>query len=250
MRLYVLSDLHLEFGIFRVPPVEVDVVILAGDIGIGRKGIRWAAKAFPTVPVIYVAGNHEFYGSNLQVIMDELEQAQTSHVHWLENRAIEIGGVRFLGCSLWTDFRLFGEERRAELMGKAGESMNDYARVSFGRGREKRKLLPTDTAALHDRSRIWLVEELAKPYPGPTVVVTHHAPHPRSLLPEFANDPLSGAYVNDLSLLMGTAQLWIHGHIHASLDYTVSGTRVICNPRGYVPYQANPMFSPGLVLEV
>lgn len=250
MRLHVLSDLHLEFGAFHVPPVTADVIVLAGDIGIGAKGMRWAAKVFPDKPVIYVAGNHEFYGSNLQVVMEELERAQTGQVHYLEKRSIEIGGVRFLGCTLWTDFQVFGQARQAEVMAQAGEAMNDYARVSFGRGKDKRKLLPADTLALHVESRNWLERELAKPHSGPTIVVTHHAPHPQSMLLETEGDPLSAAYVTNLSSLMGKAPLWIHGHVHVSLDYAVSGTRVICNPRGYVRFGENCDFQPGLVVEI
>lgn len=250
MRAYVVSDLHLEFGVFNLPHVEADVVILAGDIGIGRKGIRWAGKAFSNTPVIYLAGNHEFYGSNLQVVAEELRRNKADHIHYLENESVEIGGVRFLGCTLWTDFRLFGDARQAEVMTEAGKAMNDYANISIGRGKEKRKLLPADTLALHLESRAWLEQELAKPYTGPTVVVTHHAPHPLSLLPGSDDDPLSGAYVSDLSLLMGMAKLWIHGHIHASLDYTVAGTRVLCNPRGYVRHGENPAFNPALMVDI
>jgi predicted phosphodiesterase len=60
MRLHVLSDLHLEFGSDpKIPPTDADVVVLAGDIHLGREGRRWARKQFPEKPVIYVLGHTE-----------------------------------------------------------------------------------------------------------------------------------------------------------------------------------------------
>ncbi len=99
MRLYILSDLHLEFEPFTPPAIAADAVILAGDVSTGRTGLKWALKSFPDRPVIYVLGNHEFYGQEVQKLIKELqEMAQGTNVHLLENQSCTIGDVLFLGA--------------------------------------------------------------------------------------------------------------------------------------------------------
>jgi len=108
MKLHMLSDLHTEFAGFSPPDTGADVVILAGDIGVGLGGIEWAARRFPKVPVIYVPGNHEFYGHDIG-LTDQLKAAAPADIHILNNDTLELEGIRFLGCTLWTDFNLHGE---------------------------------------------------------------------------------------------------------------------------------------------
>src|ERR1700752_2288598 len=109
MRVHILSDLHLEFAPFQPNNVDADVVVLAGDVHTGRNGIEWALKAFPDRPVIYVLGNHEFYGQKLQKLIKELQElADGTNIRLLENEQCSIGEVVFLGATLWTDFGLNG----------------------------------------------------------------------------------------------------------------------------------------------
>src|SRR5580692_6330672 len=107
MRLHILSDLHMEFGLVDIPPTEADVVVLAGDIHLGPEGCQWARKQFPDKPVIYILGNHEYYRHSLPELA-ELLKAETdgSNICVLENDAVEINGLTILGCTLWTDFQL------------------------------------------------------------------------------------------------------------------------------------------------
>jgi predicted phosphodiesterase len=114
MKIRILSDLHLEFQDWVPPESDADIVVLAGDIHIGVHGIDWARRSFPLTPVIYVPGNHEFYGGNLQSVTDEL-YARAKHfgVDVLDGRRLVIGGVRFLGATLWTDFALYGSDQRS-----------------------------------------------------------------------------------------------------------------------------------------
>ena len=102
---------------------------------------------------------------------------------------------------------------------------------------------------LHKRSRAFIEAELAKPFEGATVVVTHHAPHPRSMHSHYGSDLLSAAYVSDLTAVIeaGQPNLWVHGHVHENFDYRVGATRVVCNPHGYGV--ENQKFDPGLVIE-
>jgi 3',5'-cyclic AMP phosphodiesterase CpdA len=247
MRIRVLSDLHLEFAPFGVPPAEADVVVLAGDAAPGMRGLEWARSAFGDTPVIYVAGNHEFYRHAVPKLSDDLaRQAEGSSVHFLENREVVLHSVRFLGCTLWTDFDLFGERMRSAAAAQV--AMNDFRLIRVAPA--FRRFGPGDARTIHLRSVRWLHERLSAPFAGPTVVVTHHAPSPRSLAPERRDDPLSAAYATDLEWMMdGSAALWIHGHTHHCVDYELGGTRILSNQRGY-PGEADGGFDPARVVEL
>jgi predicted phosphodiesterase len=245
VKLLVYSDLHLDLSPFR-PQLDpeflksVDVVVLAGDTTEGTGGLRWARETFPDRPIIYVDGNHEFYSQHWDKHIEVMRTlAQDHEIHYLENDAVVIGGVRFLGCTLWTDYALHGAEDKLNAMNTARYRMSDYHRIHITRPPEmywqerKNHLFPAMTGRRHDASRQWLEEQLGLGDPENTVVVTHHAPHARSIPKEFEGHPLSPCYASDLEALMGKAGTWIHGHIHDSLDYEVWGTRIVTNPRGY-----------------
>jgi predicted phosphodiesterase len=250
LRLHVLSDLHLEHAPFAPPQVEADVVVLGGDTAPGTAGVEWAQREFDGRPVLYVAGNHEFYGNDLPGLTGRMRSAATdSGVHVLENDEVVIDGVRFLGCSLWSDFDFAGPENRASSMRVAERIVNDYKEI---RSSElDRPLRAQDTRTLHLTSRAWLEERLATPHPGPTVVITHHAPLIRERPDNRVLAAIGGAFASDLSDLMAGAavDLWVFGHIHRSVDTTVNGTRVLSNQRGY-PREPVEGFDPKLVVEI
>ncbi len=251
MRIRVLSDLHLEFRDWTPPPVMADVVVLAGDIHAGALGLEWARRHFPSTPVVYVAGNHEFYGNTLQEISAELRnEGRRLDIAVLDASAVVIEGVRFLGAPLWTDFALYGREphRVARAMSIAKYGMNDFRVIRFAK---EGLLRPEHTRAIHLEHARWLQEKLAEPFEGPTVVVTHFLPHSRSIHAKYEGDGMNAAFASDLNhLVRPPVRLWIHGHTHESCDYTVNGTRVVCNPRGYLPMEPNAAFQPDLVVEV
>lgn len=248
MRLHVLSDLHLEFHAFRAPSTDADVVILAGDISTGANGLRWAQEVFPDRPVIYVLGNHEFYGHKVQKLIAELrEEAAGTHVHVLENASVQIGGVTFLGATLWTDLALDGDPIQAGALAEKG--MLDYRRIRTLP--LYRRLRAADTRQYHQESRRWLEEQLLALKGSRVVVVTHHAPCPKSIPPKFTGDPLNPAFASEMTQLVteSEARLWVHGHIHSWTDYLLGSTRVLANPRGY-PTESRDSFDPKLVVEV
>lgn len=259
MRLLILSDLHLE--IRRSDPLRFDldqsrpdVVILAGDIDTGANAVPWAAQAFPEQTVLYVAGNHEAYGHELDAVEHELRQAcaATGNVHFLNCDTYVTGGVRFLGATLWTDFALFGETETAAAMRQAENIMTDYRRIRLA-APEPRLLQADDTARLHAAHKAWLAEKLAEPFDGPTVVVTHMAPSMRSVAPKYATDLTSAAFASRLDQLAAKPDLWIHGHMHDSCDYRVGTGRVVCNPCGYLRRgggNENAGFDPAFVVEL
>ena len=247
MKLHILNDLHIEFEDFEPPATDADVVILAGDIGVGMDGLRWAKVKFPDRTVIYVPGNHEFYYHDIALI-DQLKAEAPDHIHVLDNDQVIINGVRFLGGILWTDFALFGESEKLFSMQHARQWMTDFAIIQ----NNGRRFTPEDAIRLHTASRAWLAARLAEPFDGKTVVVTHHAPSSRSVHPRYANDRLTPAFASNLEGLMddNRVSLWIHGHMHESYDYEIYGSRIVCNPRGYSPQALNPEFRSDFVVEI
>lgn len=249
MRIRLLSDLHLEFGDFTPPAVTADLVVLAGDVDVGERGVAWTRRHFEDVPVVYVPGNHEYYRGSLGHTLAALRAAaHGSTVRVLDNEACVVAGVRVLGATLWTDYALTGVPTLA--MREAAQSMNDFRHI---RDERWRRIAPADLAERHAHSRAFLVRTLAEPFPGPTVVVSHHAPAAQSVAARLTRDGhLSAAYASRLEALMAEADiaLWLHGHVHESLDYRAGTTRVVCNPRGYTPMALNPGFRADLVLEV
>jgi 3',5'-cyclic AMP phosphodiesterase CpdA len=249
VRLHILSDLHLEQGPSGPLCAAADAVVLAGDIATGTRGVDWARRWVRDRPVLYVAGNHEFYGHAIPGLIDELRSAAAgSSVRVLENDEVTFDGVRFLGCTLWSDFDFDGPERRAESMRLCERVVNDYEQIRFGP--QARALAARDTRMLHLFSRRWLAERLARPHAGPTVVITHHSPLIRTRPPVPQLRALAGAFASDVTELMGAERvaLWIFGHTHRVADLEVCGTRVLSNPRGY-PHQPVAGFDPACVVE-
>jgi predicted phosphodiesterase len=256
MRVQILSDLHVDAGGRHRPQlaVGVDALIVAGDVCAGvDTGFQLLRHYVPTTtPIIMVLGNHEFYGFGYaQELAKARATASSYNIHVLENDAVIIGGVRLVGASLWTDYDLFGADNREACMRTAAMGLNDHRLI--GRttgGATDRRFQPFDALALHRQSIAYLDEALTAPHEGPTVVVTHHAPHGDSVAPQYRNSLLTPAFVSDLSPLIDAHQptLWVHGHTHTSFDYRVGRTRIVCNPAGYGA--ENPMFDPALVAEV
>lgn len=249
-RLHVLSDLHSEFGDESALRTPADIVVLAGDIGVRQWGLDYAKRQFDALPVIYVAGNHEYYGAAIPHLTEKLRAASAgTNIHFLENEAIVLNGVRFLGCTLWTDMCLLGLDRLPVVLEEAKRVMTDCRRIR--RSPQYRKFNGKDMAHFHRLSVEWLTAQLAVPHDGPTVVVTHHAPSVRSLAENYRDDLLCPVYASDMDAFIeqsGVA-LWVHGHTHRCVDYHIGRTRVISNQRGY-PGEMPEGFRADLVAEV
>ena len=269
MKFLVLSDLHLEFASFApLSSIEFDAVILAGDILPGDEAPRWAAcdTVFGSAkPVIFVPGNHEYYGGQMQSINSRLQagSATAPNVHVLAPGELHLdeGRVGVLGCTLWTDYqvpvRRFGSALSSAslAMEVAGARLNDHRAIRIIRsGDIERRLSPEDALDLHMCERQWLLSKLSEPFQGKTVVVTHHDPSRGSIARKFAADLLTPAFVSNLSEeFFEVPVLWVHGHTHTSFDYRRGKTRVVCNPRGYrFPDGSleNLEFDPNLIVEV
>lgn len=265
MRIQLASDLHLEKLPAKLreqapelisPSPEADLLVLAGDIHNDVAGIE-LFKDWP-VPVLYVPGNHEFYGLRWPGALSHMRRAcEGTSITLLDKDEIVIDGVRFLGATLWSDFRINKNYPTESAMQTAQTQLLDYFEIRTQMG----LLKAHHTRDEHLNARSWLKRELEKPFDGKTVVITHHAPHPLSVHPRFVGDLLNGAFVSDLTPLLFHADLWLHGHCHDSFDYQVGRTRVVSNPAGYVlnrarvaagevPQWENGAWRPNLLIKV
>ena len=250
MRCALYSDLHLEIKGWVPPLLDVDVVILAGDIGSHTHGLAWAAATFMQ-PVIYVAGNHEYYDAHLGMLA-ELQKPSwaQSGTYFLEKRSLALNGVRFLGCTLWSGFDLYGADKADAYMAIAKRGINDYWMIHTRGGK---RMEPRDTLRLHRTALRWLDAERAKPFDGKTVVVTHFAPHRGCVAPQYEGGDVTPYFVTDLSRLMQKHRIgvWCHGHTHTNHDFVAEGgCRVISNQLGYPSERASGGFRDDLVIEI
>lgn len=230
-KLLCLSDLHLEFPEARrqffVPQEAIeaaDVIVLAGDIAVGTEGLTWAFETFHRyeLPILYLAGNHECYGGHVSKVSIALRDvAKELGIHLLDNSSVIIGDVKFIGATLWTDFRLWGDSpaKIGEALHHAKNGIADFSVITFG---STGWMTPSDSVKLFNVSKESIENELAKPFDGKTVVVTHHLPSMKSVAERFKKDVLSAAFASNLDDLVAKADLWIHGHTHDSFDYNIN----------------------------
>lgn len=253
MRLQIVSDLHLSQAPCELPDVGADLLVVPGDVERPQAAMAWARAQ--VLPVVFVAGNHEYYGSSLAATDRTLRDlARDSRVTVLDCGEWRYGGVRFLGATLWTDFRLDGDGIVCErAMAAAAAFSRDFSRIYVDDARTA-LLAPSDCVALFARHVAWLMARLDEPFAGETVVITHFAPSRRSVAARYAGSPVNAGFVSALDALVrrSGAALWVHGHTHDSFDYRIGRTRVICNPRGYSEdgQAENLAFDPGLTVNV
>jgi predicted phosphodiesterase len=253
MRIALLSDIHLSVNALPFPDVDADIVVLAGDISRPAAAIEWA-KSCP-LPVVYVAGNHEFYGSDLISTYEHLNRlSQGTQIHVLERSEYLHNGVRFLGCTLWSDYRLFDSaEDRAQGVDLATKLMRDFTHIKISPDFPD-LFSPAVSQLVFLQTVAWLEDCFARDRTTPTVVVSHFAPTRLSISPLFENSPMNASFVSDLEDRINVWQpaLWLHGHTHGSFDYAVGKTRVICNARGYAKngVNENPEFNGSYVIDL
>lgn len=273
MNIQLLSDLHLEThpDFIARPDPQADVLVLAGDIGSYQAGSALQAlgdadfglrqfspqQGWPT-PVLFVPGNHEYDGMDFDEAHARLRSTcEALGITWLEREVLTLGGVRFAGTTLWTDFDALGPlagqpmpepssgelaahhqhphsayTRQLKARDKAFRAANYYLRKT-GTTRAGEPWLAPQVREQALLCQHWLQQVLNTPFDGPTVVVTHFAPSLRSADPRYGLVPGTAGFCNALDPLLPQAQLWLHGHLHCPSDYTHAGCRVVANPRGY-----------------
>jgi predicted phosphodiesterase len=249
IRLY--SDLHREFQPWDIPALKDRkkeknyVLVLAGDIAVSRRSSTYVDFLLDAADrhraVVYIPGNHEYYGSSFDRAWDDMKSYfdGVPNLHMLNGESVVIDDVLFIGATLWTDF-----DKGNELaMFMAGQYMNDYqviTRLSESDTDDgwayRGKLTPAHTMAMHNQHRAFIDQELAKQGEGQkSLVVTHHGPTRQSVAEHYQGSSLNPAYVSDLSNLIRerAPTAWVHGHTHHSAKYWESKTLVMTNPKGY-----------------
>jgi len=233
--IHILSDLHLEFEDY-FPSVDADIVILAGDIHVGIGGFSWAREQFPDSEIIYVAGNHEFYRYTYQILLDQFrKEAKKYQIHFLEKDEIVLDGIRFLGCTLWTDYKCFEGLSQAEAMDSLEHRLADHHLIkSIDKDGQTGYFSTQHAWRVHSDSVSWLTQKLFdESFDGKTVVVTHHGPSLACEHAFFGHTDFAPAFYSDLPGLMEKSDLWVYGHTHSNLDTNINNTRLISNQRGY-----------------
>lgn len=290
MNIQLLSDLHLEShpGFVPEPAPGADLLVLAGDIGSYQAGSALAAQGdadfglqrfsprhgWPT-PVLFVPGNHEYDGLDFDEAHTRLrETCERLGITWLEREVVQLGGVRFVGTTLWTDFDALGPlagqtmpdpasstfpahfkhpnsqfTRQLKARDKAFRAANYYLRKT-GTTRAGEPWLAEQVREQALVCQDWLQHTLNTPFDGPTVVVTHFAPSLRSSDPRYGLVLGTAGFCNALDPLLAHAQLWLHGHLHCPSDYEHAGCRVVANPRGYDKKQEHLGFVPQRTVRV
>ena len=265
--IWTFSDLHQEcpenaFDPQVDAPAHADVVVVAGDVHSPLpRAIDWLADRLPGARVVYVPGNHCFWRMSKEdrysyqdVVLAGRDRASARGIDLLvEGESVEIDGCRFCGGTLWTAMDVRPEfVPFAGALAEANRRMNDYHRIRYRGNRSKDRLTPRDTIYLHRQTRARIAETLATPSYCPTVVVTHHAPHPLSLGCPVEQFDLPWCYCSDMTLMMQSWEpaLWIHGHLHGRADYQIGDTRVVMNARGHACEPSCALFDPSLVIEI
>lgn len=237
MKIAIFSDLHCEFGqTICISAAGADVIVLAGDCEKGEESIKFAShlRKQYRVPVVMVGGNHEFYGSDYHHMLPSLRKlAKAEEVHFLENDCVIVNDVRFIGCTMWTNFSLHGLSKQKEYMKEAGNRISDFHRIKFAGERFQ----PIHALGLFEASYEWMSKILDQPFAGKTVVITHFAPHMLAKHPKYpVDDPFRPYFISDCTQLMEShsIDLWIFGHTHYSVDFVLeNGIHLVSNQFGY-----------------
>jgi predicted phosphodiesterase len=253
MKIHLLSDLHIEFSDYQLSIQDADVLVLAGDIGNGLNGLKYAAKYKKYYKhILYIPGNHEFYNEHLSKLSIELSNVSKDlGITLLDNSSVDIDGIDFIGSTLWTDFRLYGDklEQIGYYMNLAKANLNDFAHIRYANF----WFHPSHCATLSVAAQKYIENMLKNNTDKTKVVITHHCPSKKSIHPKYLGNPINPCFANDLDTLVSKSNYWFHGHTHSSFDYEIDNCRVVCNPRGYSKYQdkqENIEFNPNLIIEV
>jgi len=260
-----MSDIHSEHDPNYKFPYDKkqgknQILILAGDTCSSRGIIEFMKRFHESRfdKVLFVAGNHEFYGNYFHDVLKKLKKnfavKNNNRIQFLDNNVVEIEDVSFLGCTLWSDFN----KQDPACVEAARGCMNDYhlIRIDDNPGPYSygfTKFQPEDSYKEHLISKRFLEEKLKENHKKKkkTVVITHMAPSSLSVHDMYKGDVMNGAYFSDLSemILDYEPNIWIHGHTHSSFDYILGKTRIICNPQGYKT-DLNPDFIKELIVEI
>lgn len=238
MRLFLFSDLHLEFGEkFDIPNHEKeDILVFSGDISTDPDQIINLADSW-NGNVIFVSGNHEYYEYPIELVNNKIKK---SNIIFLNNESVNISGISFFGGTMWTDFNNYDPMTELLVMG----SMNDYRCIKHLSG----KKLSIEDASNYHKDFMDKLNDWCKVTDEYKVVITHHKPNTGN------NNIISDHDFAFNSLdTKDCCDLWLFGHTHECIDCNHGKTRYISNARGYPnPYEfrSNKYKKDGFVINV
>lgn len=269
MRIHLVSDLHLDISKYLELPGG-EVLIIAGD-ACEAKSLNaefHSTRPMNRIPgslpcldffdiecrkyqkVFYVLGNHEHYRGKYWKTIEEIKSVVPNNVTILENQYEEYRGAVFVGATLWTDMN----KADPITLSTIKNQMNDYRLITVHQDNVYRKLSPFDTVQMHIDSKRFIEKTVQEFKDKPVVVITHMAPTFMGVAERFRGETLTnGAYCSDLSDLIldnENIKFWVHGHQHDPVDYAVGSTRVLSNPRGYLPWEEGNGFDSNFSFEV
>ena len=256
MKIQIVSDFHTEFSFLKIKRTDCDVLVMAGDMVVPSQVEKLVSLVKGiTCPIIYVAGNHEYYGGVIEEVQQRIREVtcELKNFHFLENESIDINGVRFLGTTLWSNFDLASGMDDVER--SIVPAISDFRLI---RTKPNKSFSAEDCVTLNHEARHFLYKEILRAfvedYQEKLVIVTHFCPSELSIAPQFIGNPMNAYFTCKCDYLMRAGvSLWIHGHTHSSVDYLHSGNakkdvRVVANPRGY--HTENKTFQGKFVVEI
>lgn len=251
MKIRLLSDLHLEGYVHKYEPLDEDVLVLAGDIHTRMRHEEIVERVPEHIQILFVTGNHEYYRSEFNEVNDYFYnlQAEYKNFAWLNNEHMHYNGVEFYGGAMFTDFALAGEAFRPIAENNAGYGINDFRAIRIEENGQSRFWSVEDHKREFEKYVRGLEQYLIMSEGKKRVVISHFAPHPRTVAAQFQGSPLNPYFTADMDRYMGWEGLWLFGHTHSSCDLMVGDTRVVANPKGY-GMENSSGFNPDLILEV
>lgn len=256
MKIRILSDLHLDFN--NKYPLELEnkdiFTVIAGDLsGYSNYRDEWLRNNIHNG--VFVEGNHIFYNDEkktLQKLYSELQEKYplTSSISFLQNQYKIVNNIVFVGCTLWTDCRLYGKKYILDLP----KRMNDYRYGLYdSEDGNDRVFTPEDSINEFNKS-LKYIEEISDKYSNyKIVVVTHHCPSIRCISKQYRTSDCNQAYASNLESFIynhNNIVLWVCGHSHNSCDFKIDGCRVIMNCRGYVSYNEDINFDKNKIIYI
>ncbi|WP_330111075.1 metallophosphoesterase [Methylophaga thalassica] len=248
MKIGLISDIHNEFIRYQrgeVPNISnekgFEVLVLAGDIDCQGYGAEYAVRQSELlgIPVIYILGNHEYYDQydDKEPVVDKVRKIiHGTQVTLLNNATVDIGEVRFIGSTLWSDYQLFDSPVRNKMARDyASVRLNDFNHIKRLEQDELTNINVEDVVGWHQEARAFITGELNKEPAKKKVVVTHHAPMAACLSEKFTDEILAACYASNLDGLIKqySPAAWLYGHVHGNNSFKVNQTLIQRQARGY-----------------